>query len=79
MKNHVTIGRDNRWVRLTIYPLECAMHGAWNLWVRGIGYICFKPPTKVFGYWWPAYFYISRNATPWAAWFYLGREGKYNG
>jgi hypothetical protein len=48
---------------LTIYGFN-AMHVALNLWTRRWGYICFHPPMRVFGRWWPWYFYISRDATP---------------
>jgi len=60
--------------RVTIYPLRCAMHGAVNIWTRRWGYVCFKPPTYVFGQWWPWYLYLSPNATPWGATLILGRD-----
>lgn len=51
------------------------MHGpVLNLWTRRWGYVCVKPRTRAFGLWWPAYFYLSPNATPWAATLLLGRE-----
>lgn len=56
---------------LTIYGYN-AMHVALNLRVFNT-YVCFHPTWKVFGYWWPWYFYISPNATPWAATFKIGR------
>lgn len=60
-------------MRITVYPLRSAMHGAINISTRRFGYICFKPPTYVFGRWWPAYLYLSPNATPWAATLLIGR------
>lgn len=60
--------------RLTIYSFNSAMHGAVNFWTRRWGYICFKPPTLSHGRWWSAYFYLSPNATPWAATLLRGRE-----
>jgi hypothetical protein len=36
---------------------------------------CFHPTTRTFGGYWPWYFYISKNATPWAACYI--REGGY--
>ena len=59
---------------MTIYHLRSAMHGAWNIYTRRYGYICFKPPTYVFGRWWPWYFYLSPNATPWGATLIVGQE-----
>lgn len=59
---------------VTVYPLRSAMHGAVNVWTRRWGYVCFKPPTYVFGRWWSWYFYVSPNATPWAATFILGGD-----
>lgn len=57
---------------VSIYPLRSAMHGAVNVWTRRWGYVCFKPPTRAFGAWWPWYFYLSPNATPWALTLLLG-------
>jgi hypothetical protein len=64
--------------RLTIYPMRSAMHGAVNYWTKRWGYVCFKPPTYVFGRWWPSYFYLSPNATPWASTLVLGRAREYS-
>jgi len=58
--------------RFRIYPLRSAMHGAAQFWTRRWGWVCFKPPTYAFGRWWPAYFYLSPNATPWAATLHIG-------
>lgn len=57
---------------VTFYPLRCAMHGAVNISTRRWGYVCFKPPTRVFGKWWPWYFYLSPNATPWGSTLIVG-------
>lgn len=57
---HLSIGR------LTIYG-ENAMHWGVTLWTKKWGYICFRLPFRCFGGWWPLYFYLSPNATPWAA------------
>lgn len=57
--------------RLTIYPLRCAMHGAVNYRTKRWGYVCFRLPSYSRGSWWPWYFYLSPNATPWAATFKL--------
>jgi hypothetical protein len=40
-----------------------AMHVALNIETRW-GWVCFHPTWKVFGVWWPWYFYISKDATP---------------
>lgn len=50
------------------------MHGAVNIQTKRWGYVCFKLPTYVFGRWWPAYFYLSPNATPWASTLLVGKE-----
>jgi hypothetical protein len=63
---HVTIGK-----RVTIYGWN-AMHVAVNIWTKRWGYICFHPTIRVFGHWWPWYFYVSRDATPHEATFKLG-------
>ncbi len=59
---------------VTVYPLRSAMHGAWNISTRRWGYACVKLPTFVFGRWWPGYFYLSPNGTPWASTLLLGGE-----
>ena len=46
---------------LTIYGFN-AMHGAMNL-KTPLGYVCLKLPSPDRGW----YFYVSVNATPWAA------------
>jgi hypothetical protein len=61
---HITLGP------LTIYGLN-AMHVALNLETRW-GWICFHPTWRVFGKWWPWYFYISSDATPYRARFGCG-------
>ena len=55
---------------ITVYGWN-AMHVAVNIKTRW-GYVCFHPTWRVFGHWWPWYFYISPNATPWAATFGIG-------
>lgn len=67
---HWTIGP------LTIYGRN-AMHFAVNIRTRW-GWVCFKPPTRCFGVWWPWYFYVSDDATPFncrVLWGYRGRNG----
>ena len=49
-----------------------AMHVTFEIWTDRWGYLCFHPPMKCFGRWWPWYFYASRNGTPWAATFGIG-------
>jgi hypothetical protein len=51
-----------------------AMHVAINIHVpwRSWGWVCFHPTFRVFGGWWPWYFYISPDATPNSAWFRRG-------
>lgn len=56
---------------LTVYGMN-AMHFAWNLYTKRWGWICFRPTTYHFGSWWRWYFYVSPNATPWAATFKIG-------
>lgn len=56
---------------VTIYGFN-AMHVAVNVWTDRWGYVCFHPPMRVFGRWWPWYFYVSRNATPESATFAIG-------
>ncbi len=58
------------WWRITIYGAN-AMHWAINIRMRR-NYWCFHPTTRTFGGKWPWYFYVSPNATPWAAVFKLG-------
>lgn len=57
--------------RIVIYGFN-AMHVAVRISTRKWGYICFHPPMKCFGKWWPWYFYLSPNATSWAATFAIG-------
>lgn len=59
---HVTIGP------VTIYGRN-AMHFAVNIRSRW-GWICFKPPTRCFGIWWPG---TPTGAT--VLWGYRGRNG----
>lgn len=57
-----TLGEHIRWGRTVIYGWN-AMHVAINVETRW-GYVCFHPTFRVFGVWWPWYFYISRDGTP---------------
>lgn len=61
---HIRIGR------LTVYGFN-AMHVAIN-WRGKQNYWCFHPPIWWFGRKWPWYFYVSPNATPWAAIYAVG-------
>ncbi len=65
MQGHVSIGR------LTVYPVECAMHGALNLRTPW-GYLCVKPSTTRYAGPRGWYVFWSPNATPWAATFAIG-------
>lgn len=51
-----------------------AMHWGAYIKTRRWGYVCFRLPLPCYGRWWPLYFYLSPNATPWAATFMLGRK-----
>lgn len=62
---HIQLGR------FVLYGFN-AMHVAVNFWTGRWGYVCFHPPMRCFGRWWPWYFYISPNATPGAASFAIG-------
>ena len=64
---HISIGP------ITIYG-ENAMHWGVNIKTNRWGYICFRLPLRCFGCWWPLYFYISPNGTPWASTFYRGPD-----
>lgn len=68
-RGHVSLGP------LTIYGAN-AMHWAINLRI-GKNYWCFHPRTRTYGALWRSYFYISRDATPTAAAFKLGRKWQY--
>lgn len=62
---HISIGP------LTVYGFN-GMHVALNLYTKRWGYVCFHPPMRVYSRWWGWYFYVSPNATPWAATFLRG-------
>lgn len=64
---HVSIGP------VVIYGWN-AMHVAINVNTRW-GWVCFHPTMRIFGYWWPWYFYVSRDATPYNARVKFGRPG----
>ena len=68
-RGHVSVGP------ITIYGAN-AMHWAINLRI-GKNYWCFHPRTRTYGGLWRAYFYVSPNATPWAAKFKVGRKWQY--
>ena len=61
--------------RVTMYG-ENAMHWGVTIWTKKWGYVCFRLPLRCFGQWWPLYFYLSPNGTPWASTFYLGNKTK---
>lgn len=63
--SHFSIGN------LTVHG-ENAMHYGCHYHTKRWGYVCFRLPLPCFGRWWPLYFYVSPNATPWAATFYIG-------
>jgi hypothetical protein len=77
IEGHFSIGN------LTIFG-DNAMHFGCHFWTKKYGYICWRLPLPcgisdkiLYGdklYWKPLYFYISRNATPWAAVFMLGKN-----
>ena len=58
--------------RVFVYPFRSAMHGAIDIRTKRWGWVCFKPPTRAFGRWWPWYFYVSPDATPSKATYYRG-------
>ncbi|KKN10022.1 hypothetical protein LCGC14_1040770 [marine sediment metagenome] len=66
---HLTVGR------FTIYG-ENAMHWGVNIYTKRWGYVCFRLPLRCFGKWWPLYFYLSPNATPWASTYYRGSHSQ---
>ena len=65
---HITVKLFGRSV--TVYGIN-AMHIALEISTRW-GYVCFHPPFRWYGHWWPWYFYISPNATPWASTMAIG-------
>lgn len=69
---HLNIGK-----RLTVYGNN-AMRWGVTFWTKKYGYVCFRLPFRSFGKWWPLYFYLSPNATPWAATFMIGRRHEDN-
>ena len=72
LAGHVNIGP------VTAYGAN-AMHWGINIRTRRWGWVCFRLPFRCFGCWWPLYFYVSPNATPWAATFFLGSEVREEG
>lgn len=69
MAGHISLGP------VTIFG-ENAMHWAVNIRTKRWGYICFRLPFRCFGRWWPMYFYISPNTTPWASTFCIPKSYK---
>jgi len=67
LSGHITIGP------VTLFGFN-AMHGQAEINTRRFGVICIKPPTYMFGRWWPAQFYMSPNHTPWASTFLVGKR-----
>jgi len=80
LEDHITIGK------LTIFG-DNAMHFGCHYWTKKFGYICWRLPLPCgiadvirYGkkhqkiYWKPLYFWISRNATPWASVFFIGKK-----
>lgn len=57
--------------RVTFYGRN-AMHFAVNIRTKRHGWLCFQPPVRCFGVWWPWYIYFSPNATPWASTWAIG-------
>lgn len=57
---------------VTVYGRN-AMHWGVTVQTRRWGYVCFRLPFRCYGCWWPLYFYVSPNATPWASTFMIGR------
>ncbi len=55
----------------TLYGFN-AMHVALQVHTKRWGWVCFHPTTRTFGGHWPWYFYVSPNATPWAATWGIG-------
>lgn len=52
------------WFGFTLYPRDCAMHGAVEFHTPW-GWVVFKPPfVRSFGTAWPWSLYISSDATP---------------
>lgn len=66
------VGGHVHFGRFTIYGRN-AMHWGVNIYTKRWGYVCFRLPFTCFGKWWPLYFYVSPNATPWASTFMIGR------
>ena len=67
LTGHISIGR------VVIYGRN-AMHWGVTIYTKKYGYICFRLPFTCFGKWWSLYYYLSPNATPWAATYMLGRK-----
>lgn len=59
-------------LKLQVYEVECGMHGAINLFIPRLGWLCWHPTVKIADCTWPWYFYVSPNGTPWASTVALG-------
>ena len=51
-----------KWFRIVQFG-EDAMHYATDI-ITPWGILCFKPPTRCFGEWWPWYVWFSPDGTP---------------
>jgi len=69
------LGGNIKFGPINIYGAN-AMHWAVNIKTERWGYICFRLPFRCFNKWWPLYFYISPNATPWASTFIIPKSYK---
>jgi hypothetical protein len=67
LAGHISLGR------ITVFGAN-AMHWGVTIKTKRWGYVCFRLPLPCFGHWWPLYFYVTPNGTPWAATFMLGGE-----
>jgi hypothetical protein len=71
LSGHIKMGR------LTIYGRN-GMHWGVTFWTNKYGYICTRLPLPCFRKWWPWYFYLSPNATPWASTFFIGKKHSFD-
>jgi hypothetical protein len=75
LTGHISFDLPFGW-HMTIYGRN-AMHWGVSFHTKKWGYICFRLPLPCFGKFYPLYFYLSPNATPWAATLLIG-GGKEN-
>lgn len=59
---------------ITVYLGRNAIHIAINIHTKRWGYICFHPLFRMYGKWWPSYFYLSPDGTPTTSTYLKGRE-----